>query len=85
VTVKNDGTANLVINSLSFNGTHPGSFQKLSGSDTCSGKTLAPTQSCSVSVVFKPAATGPRSATLTVSSNDPDENPVNVALSGVGL
>jgi len=33
---------------------------------------------------FKPTASGAKTASLTIPSNDPDENPVNVSLSGTG-
>jgi hypothetical protein len=81
VTVKNDGTGDLVIKILSF--TAPG-FLKTS--DMCSNATLTPGESCTVSVSFKPGGTGSKAAKLSIPSNDPDlsENPVKVALSGVG-
>jgi len=49
--------------------------------------TLAPTQSQNVTVSFSPTSEGEKSATLQISSNDPDEeeNPVSVPLSGNGL
>ena len=33
---------------------------------------------------FAPTSTGAKSATLSISSDDPDENPITVALSGNG-
>jgi hypothetical protein len=35
-------------------------------------------------VVFSPTSAGSKSANLSIPSNDPDENPVNIALSGTG-
>ena len=36
-------------------------------------------------VTFKPSAVGPREATIRIASNDPDENPFDIALSGTGI
>jgi CSLREA domain-containing protein len=35
-------------------------------------------------VVFDPSATGPRTATLSIDNNDPNENPYNFAIQGTG-
>ena len=48
------------------------------------GSTLARGQACTVSVRFSPTTRGLKTATLVISSNDPDENPVAVQLSGTG-
>jgi uncharacterized repeat protein (TIGR01451 family) len=79
VTVSNDGTADLHITGMSINN----SQFKFSGDDL-SGKTLAPGASAEIWLIFTPSATGLQSGTLTISSNDPDENPVDVGLSGTG-
>lgn len=50
---------------------------------TC-GSTLSNNSSCSVQVVFTPAAAGPASATLVVSSSTQGVTPVQVTLSGIG-
>jgi parallel beta-helix repeat protein len=82
VNVGNDGTADLTIGTITLGGSDPSEFSKTS--DNCSGQTLVPTQQCSVSIVFQPTSTGGKNATLVIPSNDPDENPVNVTLSGTG-
>jgi hypothetical protein len=82
VSIKSDGTAALKIGAIKFAGTNANQFNK--PSDRCSKKTLAPGASCTVSVRFKPTSSGPKTATLIIPSNDPDENPVNVDLSGTG-
>jgi hypothetical protein len=81
VTVRNDGAADLSIATITLGGTNPDQFRI---SDGCSGQTLPPTQSCTVSVSFQPTSACVKNATLVIPSNDPDENPVNVALSGIG-
>ncbi|MES2660340.1 MAG: choice-of-anchor D domain-containing protein [Verrucomicrobiota bacterium] len=45
---------------------------------------LAPGASTEVEVTFKPKAKGTRKAAFKITSNDTDENPFNIELSGVG-
>jgi len=52
--------------------------------DNCTGATLTPSQSCTIQVVFSPRSTGSRSATLSISSNDPDTPTQTVSLMGSG-
>ena len=82
VTISNDGTGDLLVKSITLTGT---AFQKVT--DGCSNTTLAPGQNCMVSLRFKPGATGLKTSTLSIPSNDPDanENPAKVALSGTGI
>ncbi|MBS1807707.1 MAG: choice-of-anchor D domain-containing protein [Acidobacteria bacterium] len=82
VTIKNDGAANLNIGVITLGGTNAGDFLK--GTDTCSNKSLPPSQSCTVGASFNPMALGARNATLIIPSNDADEATVNVTLSGTG-
>ena len=59
ITIKNDGlTDDLLVKAITLPGT---AFQKTS--DGCSNQTLAPGQSCTVSVLFKPGSTGSKSST----------------------
>jgi hypothetical protein len=41
--------------------------------------------SCEIAVRFKPIALGHQRATLEIHSNDPDENPITLILSGNGI
>ena len=50
----------------------------------CSSSTLAPGQSCNVTVSFTPSATGSRPSALTIASSDPN-SPINVPLNGTGV
>jgi Abnormal spindle-like microcephaly-assoc'd, ASPM-SPD-2-Hydin len=84
VTVRNDGTANLILGSLGLGGANSDQFKKAALQDLCSGVTLGPTQTCTVGIKFKPTSTGPKSATLVIPSNDFDEPSVTVMLSGTG-
>ena len=52
--------------------------------DTCTGTSLGPGQSCTVSVQFTPASYAPLSATLTAADKDPAATAA-VALTGTGM
>jgi len=82
VTVMNDGTADLVIGTVASADALAAPFSILN--DTCSGQTLAPTASCTLTARFSPTATGAANDTFDIPSNDPDENPVTVNVSGTG-
>ncbi len=79
VTVTNDGTAYLDIGNLTIDN---GLFSISSGN--ISGQTFAPGDSANISLIFSPVAAGAQSAELSIPSNDPDEDPVVVALTGSG-
>ena len=79
VTVTNDGDEDLnigQINSISA------PFSILN--DNCSNLPIAPTVSCTFDVRFSPTAVTTYNNSLNIPSNDPDENPVPVTLSGTG-
>jgi hypothetical protein len=80
MTFKNLLTKSITISGMGFTGANPGDFAI--ASKTC-GSTLAAKTSCTVSVTFKPTATGARSATLRV-SNSVVPNPITSSLSGTG-
>jgi hypothetical protein len=74
VTVKNDGTANLVLGVATLS-TSTSEITLLSGQDLCSGATLVPGQSCTIGIRVKAISQGPKTATLSLTSNDPNQNP----------
>jgi pro-kumamolisin-like protein/centrosomal CEP192-like protein len=82
VTLKNTGKSTLDINGggITISGTDPSSF--LVKTTTC-GATLAAAASCTISVEFKPAASGTLIAALQVSDNAAG-SPQSVSLSGTG-
>jgi hypothetical protein len=79
ITVSNSGTADLMIGPL----TAPVAPFSLSN-DTCSNRTLAPTENCSATVSFAPTSADPFNSILDIPSNDPDDPTTTVTLSGVG-
>ncbi len=79
-TLTNDGTVSISFTGFSITGTNPGDFA-ITG-NTC-GTSLAVATSCSVTVAFKPTATGTRKANLSISDNA-GASPQAVALAGTG-
>jgi hypothetical protein len=82
-TITNNGNADLVLGNL---GTAnpldtPFNFQN----DTCSGQILTPAANCTFQIRFAPADTNLSNDSFDIPSNDPDENPVTVSVSGAGL
>jgi hypothetical protein len=76
----NTGTATLTSIGNALMGTNAAEFDVVA---PCSSSSLAPNQGCTETVAFTPAATGTRTATLTVTSSDP-HGPSVIALSGTG-
>ena len=78
--IRNVGVANLLNLGLTKTGSHAADFLLGSLATT----TLAPGESTAFTVTFAPGAgaSGARTATLHVASNDADENPFDIALSG---
>jgi VWFA-related protein len=77
--IQNTGNASLVIGQIS-----PLNPPFSIASDTCSGKTLAPTRTCSLGIRFSPTSQVSSTATLSIPSNDPDTSTVTISLSGEG-
>ncbi len=77
--ISNTGDTTLVVNSTSFIGTHANQFTIMSGGGAFN---LAPNASRNLVARFAPNAMGVKNATLRLASNDPDENPFDVALTG---
>jgi hypothetical protein len=82
VTVTNPGTGNLIVLTVTISGTNSSDFAK--SADTCTGATVVPKGTCTVSVTFTPSAVGSRSASLNF--NDIAlNNPQTVSLTGIGF
>lgn len=79
-TIKNTGTANLAGLSIVKSGSHKADF--IAG--PLQNTTLMPGASMTFKVTFKPKAKGTRSAAIRIKSNDADENPFDVKLTGMG-
>jgi hypothetical protein len=79
VTVKNSGTANLTVTSITLAGTNASSFVQ---ANEC-GSPLAPGASCAILVALKPTVTGSLTATLSIADNG-SGSPQVVTLTGTG-
>jgi len=80
VTVRNTGTATLNVTSTTLLGT--AEYSIVTGGGAFS---LAPAATRQVTVRLTPTSLGSKVATLSFASNDTDENPKNVPLSGTGV
>lgn len=77
-TIVNSGTGSLFGLALNIDGAHSGDFT--AGRLLVTG--LAPGSSTTFSIAFEPQGAGSRSAFLRISSNDSDESPFDIALTG---
>jgi FtsP/CotA-like multicopper oxidase with cupredoxin domain len=81
VTLSNTGVAAMAINSITITGANPKDFLR----STRCGTSLAAGASCTISIVFRPTASGPRGASLNISESDQVHPLQTVALSGAGI
>lgn len=79
-TIRNTGTANLTGLAVTKDGSHAADFAVGAPGAT----TLAPGASTTFNVTFTPSSDGPRTAAIHVASNDSDENPFDISLTGNG-
>lgn len=80
-TLRNTGTLTLSGVAVVVTGTHAADYSV----STPPAASVAPGGATTFSVLFAPTATGSRTAALQISSNDADENPFDVSLTGVGV
>ncbi|HXJ96314.1 MAG TPA: choice-of-anchor D domain-containing protein [Terriglobia bacterium] len=78
VTLTNTGVATLSVTNVSITGTDPGDFAQ---TNTCTSVPAG--QNCTISVTFTPAATGTRTASVSITDNGPG-SPQTVSLTGTG-
>lgn len=84
-TIENTGIADLILSGsplLSVTGADAADF---SVDETSVTSTVAMSGTTSFTVTFSPSATGPRSAVLTLTSNDSDEGTYVINLTGTGI
>jgi hypothetical protein len=77
--VSNTGTKNLVLGAPTLSGPEADAFAITDGQG---GTTIAPGATRLIQIRFSPADAGPKTATLTIPSDDPDENPLLIPLRG---
>lgn len=66
VTLSSTGTASVAITSVAVTGANAGEFTVTTNG--CDGLTLAPSQTCAITLTFTPSGAGDRTATLTAGS-----------------
>jgi hypothetical protein len=81
-TISNTGSSDLVLSIITISGTNATEFSIQN--DGCSEQSIGPSESCTVDVVFSPTSFGPKSAQLSIPSNDPETPTLDVALIGTG-
>jgi hypothetical protein len=81
-TVRSAGTLDLTLSSVTLSGGNAGDFTV---DTTGMASTVAPAGNTTFTVTFTPTGPGARSTTLQIFSNDEDENPFDIALTGTGL
>ncbi|MGQ9570264.1 MAG: choice-of-anchor D domain-containing protein [Thermodesulfovibrionales bacterium] len=79
ITITNSGDSELQISSVSITWS-----ADIRYNSNCP-QSLAPQASCIIEAIFNPTIEGPATATLTITSNDPDEVTVNINLAGNGI
>jgi len=80
-TIRNAGTADLTGLAVTIDGANAADF----ASTGPGAVTLAADASTTFEITFSPTAPGARDATIHVASNDADENPFDIAVSGSGI
>ncbi|MEH6610684.1 MAG: choice-of-anchor D domain-containing protein [Halioglobus sp.] len=83
VTVTNDGDQPLTIGQIAFNDPLAAPFSI--PNDNCSLQVVAPAANCSLTVRFAPPSTGASTDSFDIPSDDADENPVTISVSGTGI
>ncbi len=84
VTIISTGALDLNVSAIALGGDNPGEFAIGAGGACGSTITLALGESCTVEVFFTPSTTGAMSASLDITSDDPDTPAASVALTGAG-
>jgi hypothetical protein len=80
-TIRNPGSANLTGLVITKDGAHPGDFVVTANP----AAPVAPAGTTTFTVQFTPSAAGARSAALHIASNDADENPFDITVTGTGV
>jgi hypothetical protein len=83
VTVTNNGSSPLAISSIGVSGADSGDFSQTNTCPIAPVATIAINATCTIFVAFRPTATGPRVADLSVADNA-SASPQTVALTGTG-
>jgi len=81
ISITDNGTADLSIGTITLSGTNADQFTIVS--DNASNQAITPGASKAVRITFTPTKMGAKTATLSIPSNSPTNNPATVTLSGL--
>lgn len=81
LTVTNTGRLPLTVSAMTFSGANAADFSRMPVGTGCVAQTIAVNANCQESIRFTPAATGTRTATLTI-AHDGEPNTTVLPLSG---
>jgi uncharacterized repeat protein (TIGR01451 family) len=84
-TVSNAGDADLNIASIAVTGGDAAMFTVTAATCPDLSPDLAQGNSCTFTISFSPSSAGAKTTTLSIVSNDPDENPLDTVLTGTGI
>ena len=79
-TAKNNGISPLQISSVMVKGSNAAEFSIQN--DTCSNQSLTSSETCTFDAVFSPTKEGEKSATIEITSNDPDTPILSIPING---
>lgn len=85
ITITNGGDGNLTIGNIGLADSLLAPFNIPVANDNCSAMMLTPSGMCQFTVQFSPTMTGSFTDNFDIPSDDPDENPVVVSVTGTGL
>jgi YD repeat-containing protein len=87
ITVSNIGTSDLHVSGMFLSDTTNYSLNTVGGASPCGSTTptIMPGNNCTVTVTFSPSSAGTKNSDLTINSDDPDTQTLNVPLSGTGV
>lgn len=80
ITIRNSGSASLTGVLASFDGMDASAFQLVSSPSS----TIGSGRTATFKVAYRPTAVGAQATTLKIASNDADENPFDITLTGTG-
>jgi hypothetical protein len=83
ITIANDGNTSLVLGSIALANPLAQPFS-LIYANFCSDSTIYPGDNCSLTVLFTPVSNGVYNDSFDIPSDDPDENPITITISGTG-
>ena len=83
VTITNDGSADLLLGQIAQANTLIAPFTLIN--DACSAQTVIATATCSITIRFSPTSVADFNDSFDIPSNDVDENPITINVSGTGV